>query len=186
MDGLLVITPQVFADSRGSFAESFHEARYRDAGIAGPFVQDNLSRSIKGVLRGMHYQIRRPQAQLLTVLRGRIFDVVVDLRPASPTFSQWFGVELSDDGERQVYMAPGFAHGFYVLSDIADLHYKVSRPYDPHDEGGLRWDDPTVGITWPSGTPLLGPRDAAFPLLTALGAESLPHDPPMESRGLRR
>jgi dTDP-4-dehydrorhamnose 3,5-epimerase len=116
---------------------------------------------VKGVLRGLHFQIRRPQAKLVTVMRGAIFDVGVDVRPASPTFGQWFGAELSDAGQRQLYMAPGFAHGFCVLSDWADVHYKVTERYDPADEAGLRWDDPDVGIAWPIEAPQLAPRDAA-------------------------
>ena len=131
-----MLEPRCFRDERGFFLESFQQARYREAGIADAFVQDNLSRSSKGVLRGLHFQVRRPQAQIVTVVRGRIFDAVVDLRRNSATFGRWFGTELSDDGPRQIYMAPGFAHGFCVLSDIADLHYKVSSLYDAEDESG--------------------------------------------------
>ena len=149
INGLLVIEPEFFGDRRGFFLESFQRERYAEAGMADDFVQDNQSRSAKGVLRGMHFQVRRPQAQLVTVLSGAIFDVAVDLRSASPTFGRWFGVELSDAGPRQLYMAPGFAHGYCVLSESADLHYKVSRYYDAPDEGGLLWSDPDVGIAWP-------------------------------------
>lgn len=178
--GLVIIDPRIFADERGYFLETFQDVRYRQAGISDLFVQDNHSRSAGGVLRGLHYQVRRPQAQLVTVMRGRIFDVVVDLRRQSPTFGRWFGIELSETGPRQVYMAPGFAHGFCVLSDWADLHYKVSRRYDPSDSGGLRWNDPDVGIEWPIASPRLAARDAAYPLLRDLAPTRLPHDPPIE------
>jgi dTDP-4-dehydrorhamnose 3,5-epimerase len=175
LGGLVLIEPRCFGDERGFFLESYQDARYRDAGITDRFVQDNHSRSAKGVLRGLHFQVRRPQAQIVTIMRGRVFDVGVDLRPASATFGRWFGVELSDAGPRQLYMAPGFAHGFCVLSDWADLHYKVSRRYDPADEGGLRWNDPQVGIRWPIDAPQVTPRDAAYPALKDLEQDQLPH-----------
>jgi dTDP-4-dehydrorhamnose 3,5-epimerase len=184
LDGLLVIEPHCFQDERGFFLETYQAARYREAGIVDTFVQDNQSRSVKGVLRGMHFQIKRPQAQIVTVMRGRVFDVGVDLRPASPTFGQWFGVELSDAGPRQIYMAPGFAHGFCVLSDWADLHYKVSRNYDAHDEGGLNWSDPAVGIQWPIVNPTVTARDASYLNLTNLASAQLPHDVNEYSQGL--
>jgi dTDP-4-dehydrorhamnose 3,5-epimerase len=180
LEGLLVVEPRLFGDQRGFFLESYQRARYVEAGIADTFVQDNLSRSAKGILRGMHFQVQRPQAQIVTVLRGRIFDVAVDLRRKSATFGRWFGVELSDDGPRQLYMAAGFAHGYCVLSDVADLHYKVSRTYDPGDEGGLLWNDPAVGIVWPIEPTGIAPRDAAYPRLADLGPDRLPHDPPLE------
>ncbi len=175
LEGLVLIEPRCFGDARGFFLESYQDVRYRDAGIPDRFVQDNQSRSEKGVLRGLHFQARRPQAQIVTVMRGRVFDVGVDLRPASPTFGRWFGVELSDAGPRQLYMAPGFAHGFCVLSDWADLHYKVSRHYDAADEGGLRWNDPQIGIRWPIEAPQVTPRDAAYPALKDLAQDQLPH-----------
>jgi len=165
LTGLLVIEPRSFQDDRGFFLETYQKTRYHKAGILDEFVQDNQSRSKKGALRGMHFQIKRPQAQLLTVLRGHIYDVCVDVRQASSTFGKWFGIELSDIGPRQIYMAPGFAHGFCVLSEWADLHYKVSREYDANDEGGLLWCDPDVGIQWPVSEPLVTSRDAAYPLL---------------------
>lgn len=169
LEGILIIEPTVFADNRGFFIESFENGRYREAGITDSFVQDNHSRSFKDVLRGLHFTKRRPQAQLLTVMHGRIFDVVVDLRKNSSTFGGWFGTELSsEEGFRQVYMPPGFAHGFCVLSDVADLHYKVSQSYDPADEWGLRWDDPDVGITWPVRDPKVSPRDREHPFLRDL------------------
>lgn len=175
LDGLVLIELSCFQDARGYFVETYQDLRYRDAGISSHFVQDNQSRSVKGVLRGLHFQIRRPQAKLVTVMRGAIFDVGVDVRPASPTFGQWFGAELSDAGQRQLYMAPGFAHGFCVLSDWADVHYKVTERYDPADEAGLRWDDPDVGIAWPIEALQLAPRDAAYPVLRDIGPLGLPH-----------
>ncbi|MEO8064329.1 MAG: dTDP-4-dehydrorhamnose 3,5-epimerase [Pseudomonadota bacterium] len=175
--GLLLIEPRCFGDERGFFLESYQAKRYAEAGIRDQFVQDNQSRSARGVLRGLHFQVLRPQAQIVTVLRGRIFDVGVDLRPDSPTFRQWYGVELSDTGPRQLYMAPGFAHGYCVLSDFTDLHYKVSRYYDASDEGGVRWNDPEIGIRWPDSTPQLSSRDAAYPLLKELARDRLPHLP---------
>jgi dTDP-4-dehydrorhamnose 3,5-epimerase len=177
LEGLLVIEPRCFQDERGFFLETYQGTRYREAGILDDFVQDNQSRSAEGVLRGMHFQVHRPQAQLVTVMRGRIFDVGVDLRPGSATFGQWYGVELSDTGPRQIYMSPGFGHGFCVLSQWADLNYKVSRNYDAHDEGGLLWNDPDVGIRWPLATPSVSARDAAYPRLKDLSADALPHRP---------
>ncbi|HEY3045468.1 MAG TPA: dTDP-4-dehydrorhamnose 3,5-epimerase [Vicinamibacterales bacterium] len=180
LDGLLVIEPRSFQDARGFFLETYQDARYQDAGIRDRFVQDNQSRSGRGVLRGLHFQVKRPQAQIVTVMRGRVFDVGVDLRPASPTFGQWFGIELSDAGPRQIYMAPGFAHGFCVLSDAADLHYKVSRRYDPADEAGLLWNDPDIHIQWPIDAPAVSPRDAAYPTLRNLPRTQLPHHPAIQ------
>jgi dTDP-4-dehydrorhamnose 3,5-epimerase len=177
LPGLLLIEPRTFRDDRGFFLESFQAERYRDNGVADVFVQDNHSRSRQGVLRGMHFQIKRPQAQIVTVIRGRIFDAAVDLRPGSATFGRWFGAELSDEGPRQLYMAPGFAHGFCVLSDFADLHYKVTRFYDHADEGGLIWNDSEVGIRWPIEQPIVSGRDGAYPSLRQLDRERLPHLP---------
>lgn len=167
-DGIMVLEPRKFADERGFFLESFELDRYRALGITEDFVQDNHSRSVRGVLRGMHFTRRKPQAQILTVMRGKIFDVVVDVRKDSPTFGKWFGTELSDEGPRQVYMAHGFAHGFCVLSDVADLHYKVSQKYDPADDGGLRWDDPDVAIDWPSDGFVISRRDQSHPYLKGI------------------
>lgn len=180
LEGLLLIEPRRFVDERGFFLESYQRERYVAAGIDADFVQDNHSRSLKGVLRGLHFQVKRPQAQIVTLIHGRVFDVAVDLRPASKTFGKWFGAELSEEGPRQLYMAPGFAHGFCVLSDVADLHYKVSRTYDHGDEGGLLWNDPDVGIRWPVEPASVAPRDAAYPRLSELGPDRLPHHPPVE------
>jgi dTDP-4-dehydrorhamnose 3,5-epimerase len=173
--GLKLIEPKYFRDERGYFLETFAKPRYRDAGISDDFVQENHSRSSKGILRGLHFQVRHPQAQLVTVMRGSVFDVAVDLRPGSKTFGQWFGAQLSDEGVCQMYMAPGFAHGFCVLSDVADLHYMVSRIYDHSDEGGLLWSDPDIGIRWPVEAPVVSARDGAYPRLRELGPERLPH-----------
>jgi dTDP-4-dehydrorhamnose 3,5-epimerase len=177
LHGVLVIEPRCFEDERGFFIESYRSTRYRDAGITEHFPQDNHSRSTKGVLRGLHFQVKKPQAQLVTVMRGEIFDVVVDLRQGSSTFRRWYGVQLSDRGPRQLYMPPGFAHGFCVISDVADLHYKVSREYDASDEGGILWSDPDLAIRWPIEFPKVAPRDASYPLLRELAPAQLPEDP---------
>jgi dTDP-4-dehydrorhamnose 3,5-epimerase len=168
LDGFLVIEPDVYKDDRGFFLETYQEERYQQVGIVDKFVQDNLSHSKKGVLRGMHFQIKHPQAQIVTVMHGRIFDVCVDLRKESKTFGQWYGLELSDIGLRQIYMAPGFAHGFYVLSDWVNLNYKVSHFYNPSDEGGLLWCDEDVGIQWPTDNPKISLRDSVYPTLEKL------------------
>ena len=181
LEGFLIVELETFKDDRGFFLETFQEKKYEEAGIMDKFVQENQSRSSKGVLRGMHFQVKRPQAQILTVMRGCIFDVGLDLRQNSSTFGQWYGVELSDIGQRQVYMAPGIAHGFCVLRDLADLHYKVSRFYDPDDECGMIWNDSEVNIDWPSITPLIHQRDASYQSLSQLiDSHQLPHNPPVE------
>jgi dTDP-4-dehydrorhamnose 3,5-epimerase len=181
LEGFLIIEPNCYKDDRGFFLETYQEDIYKAAGITDKFVQDNQSRSIKGVIRGMHFQVNRPQAQIVTIMRGLVFDVGVDLRQNSPTFGRWHGVELSDVGQRQVYMAPGIAHGFCVLSDLADLHYKVSRFYDPDDECGMVWNDSEVNIDWPSITPLIHQRDATYQSLSQLiDSHQLPHNLPIE------
>ena len=181
LEGFLIVELETFKDDRGFFLETFQEKNYKEAGIMDKFVQDNQSRSSKGVLRGMHFQVKRPQAQIVTIMRGCIFDVGVDLRQNSSTFGQWYGVELSDVGQRQVYMAPGIAHGFCVLSDLADLHYKVSRFYNPDDECGMVWNDSEVNIDWPSITPLIHQRDAAYQSLSQLiDSHQLPYNLPIE------
>lgn len=157
--GLKVIEPEVFKDDRGFFIETFQTTRYKNQGISEEFVQDNQSFSSKGVLRGLHLQLKKPQAQIVTVLSGRIFDVCVDIRKDSRTFGKWFGIELSDQGPRQIYMAPGFAHGYCVLSDHANLHYKVSSEYDPSDQSGIIWNDPDIDIGWPDFEYLISPKD---------------------------
>jgi len=170
LPGVLLIEPDVFRDPRGHFLETFHEQKYREAGIAHPFVQDNQSRSNRGTLRGLHAQLQRPQGKLIRALQGEIFDVAVDIRPGSPTFGKWTGAKLSGDDFRQMFIPPGFAHGFCVLSETADVAYKCTDFYDRADEIGLRWNDPTVGIAWPIRDPLLSEKDAALPTLSQLRA----------------
>ena len=161
IDGVVIIEPKVFGDERGFFLETFQAERYKDlAGIDLPFVQDNHSRSGKNVLRGLHFQKTNPQGKLVRVVRGEVFDVAVDIRRDSPTYGQWSGVILSEENKRQFWVPPGLAHGFVVLSDIADFEYKCTDYYDPTDEGCLMWDDPTVGIEWPEGIePILSAKD---------------------------
>lgn len=149
IDGLLIITPRVFGDERGFFKEVYQEDRYRAAGIGLPFVQDNASRSTQGVVRGLHYQKKKPQGKLVSVSRGEVFDVAVDIRKGSPSYGQWHGVFLSAENHKQFWVPPGFAHGFCVVSESADFHYKCTDFYDAQDEGGLLWNDPDIGITWP-------------------------------------
>lgn len=150
IEGLHVITPSRHGDERGYFMETYNEEDMRQAGIETTFVQDNQSKSVRGVLRGMHYQIRYPQAKLIRVIRGAIFDTVIDLRKGSPTFGQWHAEVLSEDNCRQIFVPEGFAHGFKVLSDIAEVCYKCNDFYHPNDEGGIAWNDPEVGIDWPA------------------------------------
>lgn len=175
LQGFLIVKLSVYNDERGFFLETYQESRYHQAGITDNFIQDNQSRSKYGVVRGLHFTVKKPQAQLITVLRGKIYDVGVDLRLGSPTFGKWHGVELSDTGIRQVYQAPGFAHGYCVLSEWADLHYKVTGYYDPGDEGGLFWNDPDINIEWPVSDPKIVLRDAAFPKLKEFKVDKLPH-----------
>lgn len=161
---LLVIEPKVFGDARGFFLESFNEKAFlNETGIEARFVQDNHSRSAKGVLRGLHYQIQQPQGKLVRVVRGAVFDVAVDIRKSSPTFGKWVGVELTEDNQRQFWIPPGFAHGFLVLSDSADFLYKSTDYYAPAHERCIAWNDPALGIEWPSveGQPKLSDKDAA-------------------------
>ncbi len=163
---VLIVEPEVFPDSRGHFFEMWEEARYREAGITGPFVQDNISRSIQGTVRGLHFQEPKAQGKLITVLRGNIFDVAVDIRPNSPRFKQWVGVDLNCNQPRQLWIPPGFAHGFCVLSESADFHYKCTEYYNPSTERSVRWDDPDLAINWPIPNPVLSEKDAAAPPLS--------------------
>ncbi|MCE9672699.1 dTDP-4-dehydrorhamnose 3,5-epimerase [Myxococcus stipitatus] len=162
---LLLVEPKVFGDSRGFFMEVFHAQRYAEVGIPGPFVQDNYSRSVKGTLRGLHFQEPQGQGKLVQVLAGAVFDVAVDVRRGSPTFGKWAGVELSSDNRRQLWIPAGFAHGFCVLSESADLHYKCTTLYAPQQEHSLAWNDPDVGISWPVSEPIQSPKDARAPRL---------------------
>ncbi len=147
--GLYVIEPTVHGDARGYFTETYNLKDMQEAGLDMVFVQDNQSSSVKGVLRGLHFQIEHPQGKLVRVIRGSVFDVAVDLRKGSPTFGQWYGVELSEENHKQFYISEGFAHGFLVLSDVAEFCYKCTDFYHPGDEGGLAWNDPTIGVAWP-------------------------------------
>ena len=162
---VLIVEPKVFGDERGFFCETYQVDRYKSCGIVGPFVQDNLSRSARGVLRGLHLQNPRSQGKLVSVLRGRILDVAVDLRLGSPTFGRHVAVELSDENRRQIWVPRGFAHGFLVLSESADFFYKCDELYSPSDEVALRWNDPAIGIKWGIGVPTLSARDAVAPML---------------------
>lgn len=161
LPGVLIIEPRVFGDERGFFMETFQQERYQEIGIDLPFVQDNHSRSSRGVLRGLHYQKSHPQGKLVSCSRGAVFDVAVDINPESPTFTQYVGVELNDENHAQLWIPPGYAHGFCVLSDIADFQYKCTDFYHPEDEGGVAWNDPEIGIEWPDmgGEPLLSEKD---------------------------
>jgi len=159
LSGVLIIEPDVYSDSRGFFMESFHARKYAEQGLDIKFVQDNHSRSPRGVLRGLHYQLEQPQGKLVRVVSGTVFDVAVDIRKGSPTFSQWVGVELSGDNFKQIYVPPGFAHGFCVLSESADFLYKCTDYYAPEDEHGILWNDPDIGIEWPGSDFLISGKD---------------------------
>jgi dTDP-4-dehydrorhamnose 3,5-epimerase len=167
--GVVIVEPVVHRDARGFFMESYHAERYRAAGIDVEFVQDNHSRSGRGTLRGLHWQVApRPQAKLVRVLAGEIFDVAVDIRPDSPTFGQWVGTRLDAERFRQLFVPVGFAHGFCVLSEIAEVEYKCSAVYDPAAERGLMWNDPAIGIAWPIEHPILSSRDQRHPSFATL------------------
>ncbi len=165
-----LLTPRVFGDDRGFFLESFQARGFADAGLPVDWRQDNHSRSVAGVLRGLHYQLNNPQGKLVRVTRGRVFDVAVDVRRSSATFGQWVGAELNDQSLQMLYVPPGFAHGFLVLSEVADFCYKCTTMWDQPSDRSLRWNDPAIGIAWPldaitDGTPQLAAKDAAAPLL---------------------
>ncbi len=176
IDGVCLIEPVVHGDHRGFFMESYHKDRFAALGIAHDFVQDNHSRSRAGVLRGLHYQLGRPQAKLVRATRGRVFDAVVDLRRGSPSFGRWVGAELSEENRRMLYAPAGFGHGFLVLSEIAEFQYKCSDFYAPEEERGIRWDDPSIAIDWPLGglEPILSDRDLAWPHLADIADADLP------------
>ena len=165
----VIIEPKIFGDHRGFFLETFQAERYREmAGITLPFVQDNHSRSAKGVLRGLHFQQTKPQGKLVRVVSGEVYDVAVDIRQDSPSFGQWEGVLLSEENKRQFWVPPGFAHGFVVLSDTADFEYKCTDYYDPSDEGSLIWNDSALAITWPLDNPTLADKDSKAPTFAEL------------------
>jgi len=160
LDGVVIIEPKRFGDERGFFAETFQAKRYRDIGIDRPFVQDNFSHSQRGVLRGLHYQIQNPQGKLVSVVQGEVYDVAVDIRVNSPTFGEWVGVSLSGENGRQLYVPPGFAHGFCVVSETADFTYKCTDYYNPAAERSILWNDPALAINWPVAAPSISDKDA--------------------------
>ena len=168
---VMMIEPDVFEDGRGYFLETYHAKKYAAHGIAGPFVQDNRSHSVRGTLRGLHYQVRHPQGKLVMAIQGRIFDVAVDIRQGSPTFGKWVGSELSAENKRQLYVPAGFAHGFCVISDTADVLYKCTDFYDSQDERGIIWNDPALAITWPIAELVLSQKDRAYKRLSEMGHE---------------
>ena len=169
-----IIAPRIFPDKRGHFLETFQRRRYHAAGISRAFVQDNLSVSVRGTLRGLHFQVQRPQAKLIHVIAGEIFDVAVDLRPDSPTFRKWVGATLTGEDHRQMFIPEGFAHGFCVLSHNAYFSYKCTDYYTPEDEGGIHWSDPDIGILWPIDSPLVSEKDDCLPVLSRLSPAQLP------------
>ena len=169
-----IVAPKVFPDERGHFLETYQRQRYDAAGISRAFVQDNLSVSVRGTLRGLHFQIRRPQAKLIHVISGAIYDVAVDLRPDSPTFKKWVGITLTGEDHRQMFIPEGFAHGFCVTSEEAFFSYKCTDYYAPEDEGGLHWSDPDIGVRWPLDAPIISGKDAGLPMLSQLAPAQLP------------
>jgi len=174
LEGVLIIEPAVFEDKRGYFMETYNRQRYEASGIRSDFVQDNVSSSVRGALRGLHYQCPHAQAKLVQVLQGAIFDVAVDIRYGSPRFGQWTGAELSDENRRQMYIPEGFAHGFCVLSETALFSYKCSDLYAPECEGGINWSDPTINIDWPIDGPILSEKDKIYPCLDDVPRDRLP------------
>lgn len=174
LPGALVIEPQAFGDARGFFYESYNKARFEEAGIGAEFVQSNVSRSARGVLRGLHYQWPNPQGKLVSVLEGEVFDVALDIRRGSPTFGQWAGVMLTAENHRHFWIPEGFAHGFCVLSDFATFTYQCTALYDREADAGLRWNDPDLGIDWPLSAPLLSDKDNKAPLLKDVPLHRLP------------
>lgn len=172
--GVFVIEPKCFEDNRGYFMETYHQQKYQKAGINQAFVQDNHSHSSRGVLRGLHYQLKNPQGKLIYAVTGTIFDVAVDIRKGSPTFGQWTGAELSAENKRQIYVPQGFAHGFVVLSESADVIYKCTNLYTPGDEYGVLWSDPEIGIDWPVKNPILSQKDLENPGLKEISKSNLP------------
>jgi len=175
LPGVLLVEPKVFGDARGFFLETWNRERYLAAGFPDvEFVQDNHSRSAGGVLRGLHFQLNRPQGKLVQVITGAVFDVAVDIRVGSPTFGRWVGHELSEENHRQLWIPPGFAHGFCVLSERADFVYKCTDFYDSADEGGIAWNDPAIGIAWPVADPQLSAKDRDNRMLADISEDRLP------------
>ena len=167
---VMLIEPNVFGDKRGFFLETYHSEKYQQLGIDEVFLQDSQSRSSRGVLRGLHYQLEMPQAKLVTAITGTVFDVAVDIRKGSPTFGHWVGCELSETNHLQLYIPVGFAHGFCVLSETADLYYKLSDLYAPENEHGILWNDPAIGIDWPLAEVQVSDKDAANKPLSEMDA----------------
>ncbi|CUH94464.1 dTDP-4-dehydrorhamnose 3,5-epimerase [Propionispora sp. 2/2-37] len=174
LPGVLIIEPKVFGDARGYFQETWNQVRYEEAGITDTFVQDNLSFSTRGVLRGLHYQNPHGQGKLVAVVKGEVFDVAVDIRVGSPHFGQWAGVYLSDENHRQLWIPPGFAHGFCVVSDTVYFAYKCTALYTPQAEGGILWNDPAIGIEWPVADVNLSEKDTKYPCLGDVPQHRLP------------
>jgi dTDP-4-dehydrorhamnose 3,5-epimerase len=169
LPGVLLISPKIFRDPRGFFVETYHEERYRSHGMSAHFVQDNLSQSVQGTLRGLHAQLKRPQAKLIRCVEGSVWDVAVDIRVGAPTFGQWVGAEISAESGQQLFIPEGFAHGFVVLTEVVQIEYKCSDVYVPEDQLTLRWDDPQLAIAWPlKGAPILSDKDQSAPLLKDL------------------
>ena len=171
---ILLIEPRIFTDHRGFFLETYHYLKYSDTGLGRAFVQDNHSRSRQSVLRGLHYQLQKPQGKLVYAVTGEIFDVAVDIRRGSPTFGKWTGTHLSDTNHRQLFIPEGFAHGFVVLSESANVVYKCTQFYEPGDEYGIYWADPEIGIDWPVVQPILSEKDEMFPGLNSAPEAHLP------------
>lgn len=174
LPGVVIIEPRIFTDARGSFMETWHQARYHELGLPAQFVQDNVSFSIRGTLRGLHFQHPKGQGKLIQVLHGEVFDVAVDIRVGSPTFGKWVGVILSGDNHRQLYIPEGFAHGFCVTSEVAAVSYKCTDFYAPEAEGGIVWNDQALKISWPIQSPLLSPKDASYSELRKVQPGRLP------------
>jgi dTDP-4-dehydrorhamnose 3,5-epimerase len=174
LPGVLLIEPRVFQDSRGFFMETFHQKKYAEAGIDHAFIQDNYSHSTRGTLRGLHYQLEHSQAKLVYVIKGEIYDVAVDIRRGSPGFGKWTGQYLSCKNRRQIFVPEGFAHGFCVISETADVLYKTTDLYKPDDEYGVLWSDPTIGIDWPVEIPIVSDKDKQFPGLQDVPEQHLP------------
>ena len=170
---VILVKPTVIEDHRGFFMESYHIEKFKLGGIDCTFVQDNHTKSVQNTLRGLHFQVKYPQAKLLCCLKGKVFDVAVDIRKDSPYFSKWIGVELSEDNKFQLFIPQGFAHGYYVMSETAEIIYKCSAIYHPEDEQGIRWNDPEIGIDWPGLNPILSEKDQNLTLLKDL------HDSPV-------
>lgn len=175
LPGVLILEPEVFGDQRGYFLETWRSTRYEEAGIRGPFVQDNISFSCKGTLRGLHFQYPQAQGKLVQVLSGEVMDVAVDVRVGSPTFGQWIGEWLSESNHRQMYIPPGFAHGYCVISEAALFSYKCTDFYNPATEIGIIWNDPELNIKWSINEPVLSSKDGSYPRLKDLPREKLPH-----------